>query len=163
MYTIYLRLSGDLIQQLSKILLIVAIHWNKSAEGVSTLTQCLYLLVVIVQQVEGILSPWKYWFTRAFMVLNILSTIYVLFLMRIYSRTPEKATAWRLTASCFSICAISALIINYSMTIPNVGHHFNFKAAGSYISSICGRSVSNWNLSASYRNWNFFDTYPLLP
>ncbi|KAJ5156211.1 hypothetical protein N7492_009014 [Penicillium capsulatum] len=94
------------ISHLSSILILVwAIHKNKSAEGVSLLTQMLYALVFATRYLD-IFASYSWAFSKGGMglVWNILfklfylaSSIYIVFIMmKVFPRTREKERAWKI-------------------------------------------------------------------
>jgi hypothetical protein len=92
------RILGDVSHTASKCILIWAIHSNKSAEGVSLLTQILYIAVFTTRYLDLFWVPpqWNWW---NFILKNfyIWSSIYIIILMtRIYARTREREKAWKL-------------------------------------------------------------------
>ncbi|OJJ51314.1 hypothetical protein ASPZODRAFT_12150 [Penicilliopsis zonata CBS 506.65] len=92
------RILGDLAHISSKCILILAIHRNKSAEGVSLLTQLLYALVFLNRYIELFLFRWhdSTW-NIFFKIFYILSSIYIIALMmKVYPRTREREKAWKL-------------------------------------------------------------------
>ncbi|KAF1809340.1 hypothetical protein P152DRAFT_441861 [Eremomyces bilateralis CBS 781.70] len=96
------RILGDIAHALSKIILIGTIHWNRSAEGVSLITQLLYLLVFCTRYLDIFWTPVNdgmliYLFV--FKVAYIVSSAYIVFLMwSIFPRTREREKAWRFGA-----------------------------------------------------------------
>lgn len=94
------RILGDVSHTLSKCILIWAIHSNKSAEGVSLLTQLLYLLTFSTRYLDLFwVPPWFSWWNFVLKIFYIASSAYIVFLMmRVYARTRERETAWRLAA-----------------------------------------------------------------
>lgn len=108
------RILGDVSHTASKCILIWAIHWNKSSEGllilsswccgantgagVSLITQVLYVAVFVTRYLDLFWVPpgVSYW---NFTLKNfyILSSIYIIILMlRVYARTREREKAWKL-------------------------------------------------------------------
>jgi len=104
------RILGDISHTLSKCILIWAIHSNKSAEGVSLITQGLYCLVFITRYLDvfQIYSIWNF----VLKVFYISSSLYILFLMlRVYARTRERERAWQFGAICLGGSAIGAPLV----------------------------------------------------
>ncbi|KAF7502407.1 hypothetical protein GJ744_005844 [Endocarpon pusillum] len=92
------RRMADLCHTASKCILIFAIHSNRSAEGISLLTQALYILVFLTRYLDLFWVPpsFSYW---NFVLKNfyIWSSLYIILLMlRIYPRTREREKAWKL-------------------------------------------------------------------
>jgi hypothetical protein len=109
------RVVADLAHILSKCILIWSIHWNKSAEGVSLLTQVLYTLVFITRYID-LVEPadWEYWYLPFFKIFYIASSLYTMILMvKVYPRTREKETAWKIAFWSVLGSAISAPLILY--------------------------------------------------
>ncbi|KAI9726121.1 MAG: hypothetical protein M1834_009418 [Cirrosporium novae-zelandiae] len=107
------RVLGDVSHTASKCILIWAIHSNKSAEGVSLLTQLLYVLVFCTRYLDLFWVPpsISYW---NFVLKNfyILSSIYIIILMtRVYARTRERERAWKLGAYCLGGSVIGAPLV----------------------------------------------------
>ncbi|KAJ2989346.1 hypothetical protein NUW58_g3514 [Xylaria curta] len=91
------RILGDVSHLLSKVILIYAIHRNRSAEGVSWITQVLYAVVFCSRYTDIFTetSTWNY----IFKLFYILSSLYIIAIMRwIYPRTREREIAWQLGA-----------------------------------------------------------------
>ena len=128
------RILGDLAETASKLFLIWAIHWNRSAEvlqpraalcvfranlnrqGVSLITQVLYAIVFCTRYLDLFWSPWftKFIYIWLFTlkVFYISSSLYIVFLMvRVYARTREREKAWKFGIYCFACSAVLALPI----------------------------------------------------
>ncbi|EPS30294.1 hypothetical protein PDE_05245 [Penicillium oxalicum 114-2] len=99
------RILADISHVASICLLIWAIHHNKSAEGISILTQMLYAAVFVTRYLD-LLSP-SSWSIRAhgpvviwnvsFKLFFLLSTFYTIFIMmKVFPRTRERERAWKL-------------------------------------------------------------------
>ncbi|KAI0397450.1 ER lumen protein retaining receptor-domain-containing protein [Xylariaceae sp. FL0594] len=92
------RVLADISHLLSKVILIYAIHRNRSAEGVSWITQCLYAVVFCSRYTDifSETSTWNYFFKLFY----ILSSIYIIVIMRyVFPRTREREIAWKLGAA----------------------------------------------------------------
>ncbi|KAI1827164.1 ER lumen protein retaining receptor-domain-containing protein [Xylaria intraflava] len=92
------RILADVSHLLSKVILIYAIHRNRSAEGVSWITQVLYVVVFCSRYTDIFTetSKWNYFFKLFY----ILSSIYIIGIMRwVYPRTREREIAWKLGAA----------------------------------------------------------------
>lgn len=82
---------------LSKCILILAIHRNRSAEGVSFITQALYTLVFCTRYLD-IFRERSMW-NLVFKIFYILSSFYILGIMQwLYPRSREREIAWKLGA-----------------------------------------------------------------
>lgn len=94
----FFRLVGDLSHISSKCILIWAIHRNKSAEGVSLLTQMLYAAVFVTRYLDLFRAEgWNSFYLVSFKLFYILSSFYIIFLMmKVYPRTREREKAWKL-------------------------------------------------------------------
>ncbi|KAL1858706.1 hypothetical protein Plec18167_003417 [Paecilomyces lecythidis] len=94
------RLLGDLSHISSKCILIWAIHWNKSAEGVSLLTQILYACVFVTRYLDIFttrIDSWVKTYNLFFKIFYILSSFYIILLMtKVFPRTREREKAWKL-------------------------------------------------------------------
>ncbi|GAB7347377.1 hypothetical protein MBLNU459_g4308t1 [Dothideomycetes sp. NU459] len=97
------RVLGDVSHVISKCILITSIHSNKSAEGVSLITQVLYIVVFLTRYIDlfwtfpfrNFLAGWNF----TLKIFYILSSIYIVFLMmRVFARTREREKAWTLGA-----------------------------------------------------------------
>lgn len=107
------RIFADLSHVASKVTLIVAIHRNSSAEGVSLLTQLLYALVFCTRYLDLFwVSPFFSLWNFFFKLFYISSSIYVVYLMmRVYPRTREKEAAWKITTWTLAACVLSAPLV----------------------------------------------------
>ena len=92
------RILGDLSHTSSKCILIWAIHHNRSAEGVSLLTQLLYILVFVTRYLDLFwVEPWFSWWNFVLKIFYMLSSAYIVYLMmRVFARTREKEYGWKL-------------------------------------------------------------------
>ncbi|KAH6884512.1 ER lumen protein retaining receptor-domain-containing protein [Thelonectria olida] len=91
------RIMGDLSHMLSKCILIFAIHRNRSAEGVSLITQILYALVFCTRYLDVFSekSAWNF----VFKIFYILSSFYILGVMQwVFARSREREIAWKIGA-----------------------------------------------------------------
>src|SRR5271155_308689 len=107
------RILGDVSHTASKCILIWAIHSNKSAEGVSLITQVLYIAVFTTRYLDLFWVPpqWSWW---NFILKNfyIWSSIFIIILMtRVYARTRERERAWKLGGYCAGGSVVAAPII----------------------------------------------------
>ncbi|KAJ5735427.1 uncharacterized protein N7483_000552 [Penicillium malachiteum] len=97
------RYLADCSHLASICILIWAIHRNKSAEGVSLLTQMLYGLVFVTRYLD-IFSGSTWAFSRGASLWNVLfklfyltSSLYLVFIMmKVFPRTRERERAWKL-------------------------------------------------------------------
>ncbi|KAI1191878.1 ER lumen protein retaining receptor-domain-containing protein [Nemania serpens] len=107
------RILGDISHLLSKVILIYAIHRNRSAEGVSWITQVLYAVVFCFRYTDIFreTSKWNLFFKLFY----IISSIYIIAIMRwLFPRTREREIAWKLGAA---ILAGSLLLSPFAMLI----------------------------------------------
>ncbi|KAI0126499.1 ER lumen protein retaining receptor [Xylariales sp. AK1849] len=96
------RIAGDISHILSKCILIFAIHRNRSAEGVSLITQALYTLVFCSRYLD-IFSERSLW-NLFFKIFYIGSSIYTITIMRWrYPRTREREISWKLGAAVLGV------------------------------------------------------------
>ncbi|KAK6532710.1 hypothetical protein TWF281_006888 [Arthrobotrys megalospora] len=94
------RVIGDLSHLLSKLILIWAIWNNRSAEGVSFITQALYLLVFLTRYIDLFWISFGWWNTTL-KIFYICSSSCILFLMMgTFPRTREPQKALRFGAYC---------------------------------------------------------------
>ncbi|KAF3222733.1 hypothetical protein TWF192_008776 [Orbilia oligospora] len=119
------RIIADLSHLSSKLILIWAIHSNRSAEGVSLITQGLYLLVFLTRYVDIFWISLGWWNTTL-KIFYILSSSFILLLMtKIFPRTqePQKALrfgAWCLGGSLILTMPVTAFINGYFTFWENV-------------------------------------------
>ncbi|KAI1334400.1 ER lumen protein retaining receptor-domain-containing protein [Xylariaceae sp. FL0016] len=107
------RIMGDISHLLSKCILISAIHRNRSAEGVSMITQGLYAVVFCSRYTDIFteISSWNFFFKLFY----IITSIYIIVIMRwLFPRTREREIAWKLGAL---ILAGSLLLSPFVMLI----------------------------------------------
>ncbi|MCJ1389957.1 hypothetical protein MMC18_002815 [Xylographa bjoerkii] len=119
------RILGDVSHTVSKCILIWSIHVNKSAEGVSLITQSLYAAVFCTRYLDlfwvppgGSLSrTWNFTLKNFY----ILSSLYIIFLMmRMYARTREREKAWKFGGACLLGSIIAAPFV--MMIFERKGH-----------------------------------------
>ncbi|WPH01479.1 endoplasmic reticulum retention receptor [Acrodontium crateriforme] len=102
-----IQVTADMSHVASKCILIWAIHRNKSAEGVSLLTQLLYILVFFNRYIDIFWSKFDYLYF--FKIFYIASSAYIVFIMmRVFARTREKEYAWKLAIWSLAGCTIGA-------------------------------------------------------
>ncbi|QIW99495.1 hypothetical protein AMS68_005013 [Peltaster fructicola] len=110
------QILADGSHALSKLILLWTFYRNRSAEGVSFLTQALYLVVFVVRY-----NDIAYTFSTYLLVLKIfhlLSSALIIFLMlRVLARTRERELAWKLalwsTLACLLTAPFTLMIFNY--------------------------------------------------
>ncbi|KAJ5751879.1 hypothetical protein N7520_008796 [Penicillium odoratum] len=97
------RYLADISHLVSICILIWAIHKNKSAEGVSLLTQLLYGLVFVTRYLDIFKgSSWNFGHGASlwnilFKLFYLTSSFYVVFIMmKVFPRTRERERAWKL-------------------------------------------------------------------
>ncbi|KAK3309981.1 ER lumen protein retaining receptor-domain-containing protein [Chaetomium strumarium] len=99
------RIAADLSHITAKCILIFSIHKNRSAEGVSLLTQLFYALVFVARYTD--LFSESYAWNYFFKVFYLLSSFYTIAIMRfIYPRTREREVAWKLSAVILAGCLV---------------------------------------------------------
>ncbi|KAF3764472.1 putative ER lumen protein retaining receptor [Cryphonectria parasitica EP155] len=97
----FFRLAGDFCHLASKIILLLSIHRNRSAEGVSFITQVLYCVVFLARYTD-LFGAAQYLYNRIFKIFYILSSFYIIAAMQwMFPRTRERELAWKLGAACF--------------------------------------------------------------
>ncbi|GIJ99260.1 ER lumen protein-retaining receptor 3 [Aspergillus viridinutans] len=107
------RLLGDLSHISSKCILMWAIHRNKSAEGVSLLTQMLYAAVFLTRYLDLFRgSGWRSFYLVFFKFFYIFSSFYIIFLMmKVYPRTRERERAWKMALGSVVVSLVLAPIV----------------------------------------------------
>ncbi|OHE92045.1 ER lumen protein retaining receptor [Colletotrichum orchidophilum] len=99
------RFMGDISHLLSKCILMIAIHRNRSAEGVSLITQGLYALVFCTRYLD-IFSEQSAW-NFIFKIFYISSSFYIIGAMQwIFPRTRERELSWKVGAGVFGVSLI---------------------------------------------------------
>ena len=129
------RILGDLSHLLSKCILIYAIHRNRSAEGVSLITQILYAVVFCSRYLDlfGEGSNWNLFFK----IFYILSSFYILGVMQwVYPRSREREIAWKMGAG---ILTLSLALSPFVMMIFE--KHWGFMAVSPNTHSFCGSGM----------------------
>ncbi|KIX07971.1 uncharacterized protein Z518_02625 [Rhinocladiella mackenziei CBS 650.93] len=108
------RILGDVSHTASKCILIWAIHSNKSAEGVSLLTQILYIAVFLTRYLDLFwVPPSASWWNFTLKNFYIWSSIYIIILMtRVYARTREREKAWKWGAYAAGASLIAAPLVS---------------------------------------------------
>ncbi|KAL5343321.1 ER lumen protein retaining receptor-domain-containing protein [Aspergillus crustosus] len=107
------RIFADIAHFLSKCVLIWTIHRNRSAEGVSLLTQLLYTLVFLTRYVD-LLRPggWKVPYLLIFKFFYFASSFYTIYLMtRVFPRTRERERAWKMALGSVVVSLVLAPIV----------------------------------------------------
>ena len=135
------RVVADLSHTASKCILIWAIHSNKSAEGVSLLTQLLYILVFGTRYLDLLwVPPYWSWYNTSLKIFYTSSSLYIVWLMmRMYARTREREYAWKLAAWSLAGSLVSAPIV--CLILAKWKGRFFTEVRRSSISEICGKSV----------------------
>ncbi|KAL0935144.1 ER lumen protein retaining receptor [Colletotrichum truncatum] len=107
------RYLGDISHLLSKCILMLAIHRNRSAEGVSLITQGLYAVVFCTRYLD-IFSEQIAW-NFLFKLFYITTSFYIIGIMQwVYPRSREREIAWKVGAGAFGG---SLLISPFAMLI----------------------------------------------
>ncbi|KAL4925575.1 ER lumen protein-retaining receptor [Aspergillus undulatus] len=107
------RVIADIAHFLSKCVLVWTIHRNRSAEGVSLLTQMLYVLVFLTRYAD-LLRPggWKEPYLLIFKSFYFTSSFYIIFLMmRAFPRTRERERAWKMALGSVGVSLVLAPIV----------------------------------------------------
>ncbi|KAI1459587.1 ER lumen protein retaining receptor-domain-containing protein [Annulohypoxylon moriforme] len=116
------RILADCSHLLSKCILIFAIHRNRSAEGVSFITQVFYAIVFCTRYTDFFheKSSWNYFFKLFYVV----SSFYILIIMRwLFPRTREREISWKLGA----VVLMGSLFISpFTMLIFDKGDLWGF-------------------------------------
>lgn len=95
------RIAGDFSHLASKFILLFSIHRNRSAEGVSFITQALYTVVFLARYTD-LFGPRQYKYNIMFKIFYIFSSFYTIGVMQwVFPRTREKELSWKMGAACF--------------------------------------------------------------
>ncbi|KAL6236568.1 hypothetical protein BDW75DRAFT_229370 [Aspergillus navahoensis] len=107
------RVLADITHFLSKCVLIGTIHRNRSAEGVSLLTQILYALVFLTRYADLLRSAgWKDAYLVVFKLFYFSSSFYTIFLMmKVFPRTRERERAWKMALGSVGVSLVLAPIV----------------------------------------------------
>ncbi|EXJ87232.1 hypothetical protein A1O3_04191 [Capronia epimyces CBS 606.96] len=114
MYMNVFRILGDVSHTASKCILIYAIHSNQSAEGVSLITQILYIAVFCTRYLDLFwVRPSLSWWNFILKNFYIWSSIYIIVLMtRVYARTREREKAWKWGAYAAGASLVAAPLVS---------------------------------------------------
>lgn len=85
-------------------------HSNRSAEGVSLITQIFYAAVFFTRYLDlfPIYGLWNFTLKLFYMA----SSVYIIFVMlRVYARTREREKAWKLGGFCLGVSVIGAPLV----------------------------------------------------
>ncbi|KAJ7460298.1 ER lumen protein retaining receptor-domain-containing protein [Mycena latifolia] len=116
------RLLGDLAHLSSKCILIWSIHRNRSAEGISLLTQAMYALVFVTRYLD-VISRFVSLYNTVMKAVYIASAFYVLILMRwVYpsTSTPESRMAWQATVVILVSALLISIVFNYHFVLMEI-------------------------------------------
>lgn len=106
------RFLGDLCHLSSKVILIATIHSRRSAEGISLLTQLLYMLVFATRYLDLFRSSG---YNTVFKIFYLTSSAYILWVMlRVFKRTREEEREWRVAAVLVAASAGLAPILSWA-------------------------------------------------
>ncbi|KAG5950690.1 hypothetical protein E4U53_004587 [Claviceps sorghi] len=101
------RILGDLSHLASKGILIFSIHRNRSAEGVSLITQGLYALVFCTRYLDVFRE--KILWNLLFKIVYIVSSFYTIAVMQwVFPRSRERELSWKMGASVLTVAAVSS-------------------------------------------------------
>ncbi|CAL5870132.1 uncharacterized protein PFLUO_LOCUS4367 [Penicillium psychrofluorescens] len=107
------RILGDCSHLSSICILIWAIHRNRSAEGISLLTQILYALVFVTRYLDLFApdlwgdSSWHVMWNVSFKIFYLLTSFYIVYLMmKVFPRTRERERAWK-----FGIWSVGGAVV----------------------------------------------------
>ena len=94
----FFRIAGDLTHLTSKVILITTIHRLCSAEGISILTQLLYLLVFCLRYLDLFWTFTRDWYNTTFKIVYILTSVYTVYIMlKQFPRSREGEKEWRVS------------------------------------------------------------------
>ncbi|MCJ1442904.1 MAG: hypothetical protein MMC23_003401 [Stictis urceolatum] len=96
------RVAGDVSHTVSICILLWAIHVNRSAEGVSLITQSLYAAVFCTRYMDLLwVNPFSFFYNTFLKIFYISSSLYIIFIMmRVFPRTREREKAWKFGGAC---------------------------------------------------------------
>ncbi|KAL8894581.1 MAG: hypothetical protein Q9192_004202 [Flavoplaca navasiana] len=129
------RILGDVSHTVSKCILIWAIHANRSAEGVSLITQILYAVVFCSRYLDLFWTkpsylPWNF----VLKLFYLGSSFYIIFLMtRVYARTREREKAWKFGSLCLGGSTVAAPLVLF---IFKNWHRYDFDSVTWTLSEI---------------------------
>lgn len=97
------RWAADISHLLSKCILLYSIHRNRSAEGVSLITQVFYALVFVTRYTDIFAEQWWWsfleWWNFLFKIFYLSSSFYTIAAMQFFfPRTREREKAWKFGA-----------------------------------------------------------------
>ncbi|KAG6038300.1 hypothetical protein E4U41_004376 [Claviceps citrina] len=99
------RILGDLSHLASKGILISSIHRNRSAEGVSLITQGLYALVFCTRYLD--IFREKILWNLIFKIVYIVSSFYIIAVMQwVFPRSRERELSWKMGAGVLTSAAV---------------------------------------------------------
>ncbi|KAG5929104.1 hypothetical protein E4U42_007138 [Claviceps africana] len=99
------RILGDLSHLASKGILIFSIHRNRSAEGVSLITQGLYALVFCTRYLD--IFREKILWNLLFKIVYIVSSLYTIAAMQwVFPRSRERELSWKMGAGVLTVAAV---------------------------------------------------------
>ncbi|KAL3468424.1 ER lumen protein retaining receptor-domain-containing protein [Aspergillus heterothallicus] len=107
------RVLADFTHLASKCVLLWTIHSNRSAEGVSLLTQGLYTLVFLTRYVDLFRAEaWRSGYNVTFKFFYIISSFYTLYLMmKVFPRTRERERAWKMALGSIAVSLVLSPIV----------------------------------------------------
>ncbi|KAG5979612.1 hypothetical protein E4U55_004956 [Claviceps digitariae] len=98
------RVLGDLSHLASKGILITSIHRNRSAEGVSLITQGLYALVFCTRYLD--IFREKILWNLLFKIVYIVTSFYIIGVMQwVFPRSRERELSWKMGAGVLTVAA----------------------------------------------------------
>ncbi|RPB28671.1 hypothetical protein L211DRAFT_860247 [Terfezia boudieri ATCC MYA-4762] len=119
----FFRIAADFTHLSSKLILITTIHRLRSAEGISFLTQILYLLVFCLRYLDLFWTFTFDWYNTTLKIFYILTSLYTLYIMlKRFSRSREGEKEWRVTGWILVIGVVvgffGGLIILWNISYP---------------------------------------------
>ena len=101
------RIAADMTHLASKIILLATIHYLHSAEGISLLTQILYLIVFLLRYLDLLWAFNDDWYNTTLKIVYILTSVYTIAVMMFrYPRSREGEKEWRVSAWILGIGAV---------------------------------------------------------
>ncbi|KAK3393613.1 ER lumen protein retaining receptor-domain-containing protein [Podospora didyma] len=115
-----IRKAADVCHITAKCILLFSIHRNRSAEGVSLITQVFYALVFLTRYTDlftgdEMSTRWNHFFK----IFYLLSSFYTIGIMRfLFPRTREREVAWKMSAAILAGSLLASPFVMMTFTKP---------------------------------------------